>query len=74
MNVSHYVLYLNCANGCAPLNKRAARALDKNYLKTTSPEPQVQFQNNFTELFLMMPSTKIAQMVPLRYKKGPPEL
>ena len=31
----------------------------------TSPsEPLVQIQNNFTELFIMMPSTKITQMVP----------
>ena len=28
------------------------------------PEPLVQIQNNFTELF-MTPSTKIAQMVPV---------
>ena len=27
-------------------------------------EPLIQIQNNFTELFLMMPSTKIAQVVP----------
>ena len=59
-------LYQFCTNGSAPLNKRATRALDKKYLETASPpEPLVQIQNNFTELFLMMPSTKIAQMVPL---------
>ena len=29
----------------------------------SSPEPLVQTLNNFTEIFLMMPSTKIAQMV-----------
>ena len=29
-------------------NKRAARAVDKKYLKTTSPEPLIQNQN-FTE-------------------------
>ena len=34
----------------------------------------VQIQNNFTELFFMMPSTKIAQMVPLRWTKELPEL
>ena len=44
--------------------KRAARAPNKKYIKTTSPsESLVQIQNNFTELFLMMPSTKIAQIV-----------
>ena len=40
--------------------KGAARALDKKYLQTTfSPEPLVQIQNNFTEMFLMLPSTKL---------------
>ena len=34
-----------------------------------SPEPQVQIQNNFTEVFLIIPSTKIAQMVPLHTNK-----
>ena len=27
----------------------------------TSPEPLIQIQNNFTEMFPMIPSTKIAQ-------------
>ena len=40
----------------------------------TFPEPLVQIQNNFTELFLIMPFTKIAQMGQLRWTKGPPEL
>ena len=31
-------------------------------------------QNNVTEMFLIMPSTTIAQMVPLRKTKGPTEL
>ena len=39
-----------------------------------SSEPLVQIQNNFTELFLMMASTKIAQMVQPGWIKGPPEL
>ena len=56
------------------MEKRAARALDKKYLTTFPPERLVQFLNNFTELFLMMHSTKIAQMVPLRRTKIPPEL
>ena len=30
----------------------------------------VQIQNNFTELFLMMPSIKIAQLVPLHGTKA----
>ena len=47
------------SNGSARLNKRAVRALDKKYLYTTSaPKPLVQIQNNFTELFPMMPLTK----------------
>ena len=58
----------------APLNKKASRALDEKNLWTTSPEPLVQIQNNFTELFLMMASTKIAQMVSLDQIKGLPEL
>ena len=63
--VPHDALYQNCTSGYTPLNKRVARAPDKKYLKITSPESLVQIQNNFTELLLMMPSTKIAQMVPL---------
>ena len=33
-------------------------------------EPLVQIQNNFTELFLMMASTKIAQTVSLGLIQG----
>ena len=40
---------------------RATRALDKKSFKQHLPESLVQIQNNFTELVLMMPSTKIAQ-------------
>ena len=36
---------------------------------TTGP-----IQNNFTELSLKIHFTKIAQMVPLYWRKGPPEL
>ena len=62
-------------NGTTELNKRAVRAQDKKYLETTSPtEPLVQIQNNFIEVCLMMPSTKIAQIGPLPYSKGQPEL
>ena len=54
--------------GCAPPNKRATRAL-LNYISLTTGPSSKQF----TELFLMVPSTKIAQMVMLQIK-GPPEL
>ena len=36
--------------------------------------PPVQIQYNFTEVFLIMPSNKIAQMVSLHQTNGPPEL
>ena len=61
-------------NGSTPLNKGAASALDKKCLYTTSPEALVKIQTNLTELFLMMHSTKILQMVPLHWSKGLPEL
>ena len=60
MNVPHNVLYHNCINGSALLNTRATRAPEKILETTYPPEPLVQIQNNFTELFFMMPSTKIA--------------
>ena len=57
----------DCTNSFTQLNTGVARALDDKFLKiTSSPEPLVQNQNNFTEMFLMMPSTTIAQMVLLR--------
>ena len=34
------------------------------------PKPHVQIQNNLIELFLKMPSTKIAQMVLLHWRIG----
>ena len=71
--VPHNALYQNYTNGSAPLNKGTARALDKKCPSTTSSEPLVQIQNNFTELFLIKPFTKIAQMVPLCWTKGLPE-
>ena len=55
MNVPHDALFQNCINGSTPLNRRAQ---DKKYFKTS--EPMVQIQNNFTEMFLTIPSTKIA--------------
>ena len=61
--VPHDAFYQNCTNGSTLMNKGAARALDKKcILMTFPPEPLVQIQNNFTEMFLMMPSSKGAQM------------
>ena len=40
----------------------------------TIPNSHVQIQKDFTELFLRMHSTKIAQMVPIYWTKGLPEL
>ena len=58
----------NCTNSSAPPNKGAARALDKKcLLKTFTSETKVQIQNNFTELLLIMHSSKISQMVPLHW-------
>ena len=54
----------------AQINKTSTRVIEKKYLKMTSPpEPQVQIQNNLTEMFLMMPSTKIDQNVKPSRKK-----
>ena len=50
------------------------RAFDKKYLQTPSPEPLVQIKYNFTEMFLIILFTKIAQMVLLCSTKGPLEL
>ena len=42
----------------------AAKAPDRKYLqKASPPEPLVQIQNNFTELFLLIPSSKNREMV-----------
>ena len=58
--VSRDSLYQNCTNGSAQMDKRIAKAAEKKYILTTSPpEPLVHIQNNFTEFFLMMPSTKL---------------
>ena len=44
--------------------KNAARPIDKKYLKMTSPPEQLtQIKNDFKEMFLMMPFTKIDQNV-----------
>ena len=40
----------------------ATRAVDKKYPKTVSPpEPLVQIQNNFTQMFFRRPSDEIAK-------------
>ena len=53
----------------------AVRAKYRKTLKTTtSPRPMGRFQNNFTEMFLGWPSTKIAKMVPLHWTKWPSKL
>ena len=55
--------------------KRHGRALDKKCLLMTFPsEPLVQIQNNFSELFLMMDSTKTAHTVLLSLIQGLPGL
>ena len=70
-NFPHDAFYNICTNSSAPLNKGVARALDKNFnnIWTTGPNTI-----NFMELFLMMPSTKVAQIVLLRLSKGLLEL
>ena len=45
--------------------KGVGRAIDKKHLQMKSPEPLVQNQNNFTEVVLMLLSTKIDQKVQL---------
>ena len=53
----------------------ATRAKNRKISKTTSsPRPIGRFQNNFTEMFLGWPSTKITKMVPLRWTKWPSKL
>ena len=41
----------------------AAWALDRKYPQAMSPEPLVQIKDNFTEMFLIMHSTKIVQTI-----------
>ena len=74
-NVSWVTLYQNCSNDSATLNKMAARAINRNKLLTTSSAISMdRFGNNFTGMFLRWLSTKIAQTVPLRWTRWPPEL
>ena len=51
--------------GFCSAEKGAARDLDNSYLQMKSPEPLVQNQNNFTEMVLILSSTKIDQKVQL---------
>ena len=71
MNVPFDALFQNCINGSTPMNKRELqiRNLLNHISWTTGP-----IQNNFTELFLITPSTNTAQMVPLFWTKGLSEL
>ena len=54
-----------------PKNKKQKK---QNKLLTSPPRPMAWFQNNFTEMFLGWPSTKITKMVPVCCTKWPPEL
>ena len=63
--VPHDAFYQHFTNGSAQPNKEVARVLDRK---------RVQIQNNFTELFLFMPYTKIAQTGSLHKRKGLPTL
>ena len=44
------------------------------HLNDISSYANGQIQNNFTEIFLGWPSTKIAKMVLLRWTKWPPKI
>ena len=53
----------------------ANRAKNRKTFKQHLPfSPMIGFQNNFTEMFLLYPLTKIAKMVPFDLTKWPPEL
>ena len=47
----------NCKNGSAVPNKRPTRALDKKYLKTTSPEPLIEMKKVNKQCLLDTPRT-----------------
>ena len=52
-------VHQNCSNRSAMLNKMAARAKNrKTFERTSSPEPEDGFWNNYTWMFLGWPSTK----------------
>ena len=56
-----------------PLDKTVSRAKCRQVLNGVSTLT-AQIQNNFIELFIKMPSTKIAQTLLLCWSKWPPEL
>ena len=83
--LNHFSKYKILSHECSPYcplpklhkwirsaNKRDARALDKKSLKWHLLKHWSKEKNDFTELF-MIPSTKTAQMVPLRWTKGSPD-
>ena len=75
MNVPHYALFQNCINGSASPNRRAARAPDKKSFKwylLLNHWPKFKIISR--ELFLIIPFTKIAQIVTFRRTKGLSEL
>ena len=63
----HVTLFQNCINGSAPLNRKATRATDKIFLNNISSRTTDPNSIYFTELFLMMHSTRVLQMVPLHW-------
>ena len=73
-SIPHDALYQSCTNGFAPAKMGLAELYNKKYLQMKSPEPLVQNQNNFTEMVLMLPSTKIDQKVQLGWTTWLPEL
>ena len=59
--------------GFALLNKMAPELKLKYLLKIFLPEPLAQILNNFTEVFLIMPSAEIVHIVLLGSKLGSPQ-
>ena len=55
------------------IKKKKKKKKKKNLYTIFSPETLIQIQNNFAELFLIMTTTKKAQMVPLPHTKWSPE-
>ena len=75
MNVHHDALFQNYMNGSAPLNRRASRALDKKSFKQhLLLNHWPKFKKKITKLFLIILSTKIAQMATRRWTKGLPDI
>ena len=70
MNVPHDALFQTFINGSASLNSRVARATDN---KSFTRHLLLNY-NNFTELFLLTPSTKNCTKGYAPLNKGLPEL